>query len=271
MCELFAMASRVPANVSLSLEEFSRHGGLTGQHKDGWGIVYYHGYRVQAIKEPYPACDSDRMRFVKNSKRESTLVISHIRKATLGKPSLDNTQPFNRELSGRMHTFAHNGMMPDIFKQHTRSLTHYNPIGETDSEYAFCLLMERIEKLWKSTAQEPSLEERLTVVRNFADIIRPLGPSNFIYSDGDFIFCHGDKRKHPEGMMPPGLFSLSRSCTSKPKPIHVRGLSITTQARSQDIALVASVPLTEEDWQPLQQGEILVLGKGLIVERQKAL
>jgi predicted glutamine amidotransferase len=35
MCELFAMASRVPATVSLSLEEFSKHGGLTNPHKDG--------------------------------------------------------------------------------------------------------------------------------------------------------------------------------------------------------------------------------------------
>ena len=269
MCELFAMSARVPANVSFSLEEFSQHGGLTGENKDGWGIVYYHGYGVQVIKEPYPACDSARMRFVKNSKLESTRVISHIRKATIGKSSLTNTQPFSHELSGRIHTFAHNGMIPDIFNQQLCSSSHYSPVGETDSEYAFCLLMEKIAELWQTTDRAPTLKERLLVVRGFADSIRPLGPSNFIYSDADFIFCHGDKRKHSEGMRPPGLFSLSRSCISEPKPVLARGLSITTQAKSQDITLVASVPLTEEDWQPLHQGEILVLEKGLIVERQK--
>jgi predicted glutamine amidotransferase len=41
MCELFATFSRVPSTVSLSLEEFSRHGGLRGPHKDGWGLAWY--------------------------------------------------------------------------------------------------------------------------------------------------------------------------------------------------------------------------------------
>ncbi len=35
MCELFAMSARRPTTVSLSLEEFSHHGGLSGPHKDG--------------------------------------------------------------------------------------------------------------------------------------------------------------------------------------------------------------------------------------------
>jgi hypothetical protein len=39
MCELFAMSTRYPSTVQLSLEEFSRHGGLFGPHKDGWGIA----------------------------------------------------------------------------------------------------------------------------------------------------------------------------------------------------------------------------------------
>ena len=39
MCELFAMSARQPATVSLSLEEFARHGGETARHRDGWGVV----------------------------------------------------------------------------------------------------------------------------------------------------------------------------------------------------------------------------------------
>jgi glutamine amidotransferase len=41
MCELFAISSFEPTNVTFSLDEFSKHGGLTGPHKDGWGIVFY--------------------------------------------------------------------------------------------------------------------------------------------------------------------------------------------------------------------------------------
>jgi len=47
MCELFAMSSRHPANVRFSLEEFSRHGGLAGPHKDGWGIEQDFDFRVK--------------------------------------------------------------------------------------------------------------------------------------------------------------------------------------------------------------------------------
>jgi len=43
MCELFAVSSKVPTNVSFSLEEFSRHGGGTAHHKDGWGLAFYDG------------------------------------------------------------------------------------------------------------------------------------------------------------------------------------------------------------------------------------
>ena len=52
------MSSRYEADVNLSLEEFSRHGGLAGPHKDGWGIAYYAGRDVRLMKEIEPASDS---------------------------------------------------------------------------------------------------------------------------------------------------------------------------------------------------------------------
>ena len=58
MCELFAMSTRYPSTVTLSLEEFSRHGGLTGPHKDGWGIAWTDERDVRLVKESNPAADS---------------------------------------------------------------------------------------------------------------------------------------------------------------------------------------------------------------------
>ncbi len=46
MCELFALSSRDPATMTLSLEAFAKRGGLTGPHKDGWGIAYYENAEV---------------------------------------------------------------------------------------------------------------------------------------------------------------------------------------------------------------------------------
>jgi predicted glutamine amidotransferase len=266
MCELFAMASRVPATVNLSLDEFARHGGLTDHHKDGWGIAYYQDRDAQIIREPHPAFDSAQLQFVRHQGLGSSLVISHIRKATQGEPALRNTQPFSRELFGRVHVFVHNGMLPAITDSLSLESDHYLPIGETDSEYAFCVLLNKMHRLWSNNCSAPDLAERLKVVGELADELRPLGPANFIYSDGDYIFGHGDKRTHRDGIRPPGLFLLHRSCEVEPQPVDVPGLLISTQAESQDIVLLASVPLTDETWTPLKQGEILVLQKGFVVD-----
>jgi predicted glutamine amidotransferase len=58
MRELFAMSARHPTTVSLSLEEFSRHGGLTGPHKDGWCIGWYEEKDIRLVKEKYPSASS---------------------------------------------------------------------------------------------------------------------------------------------------------------------------------------------------------------------
>jgi predicted glutamine amidotransferase len=109
MCELFAMSARHPATVNLSLEEFSRHGGLAGPHKDGWGIGWYDQNDFRLVKEIYPAASSACVRFLQTNPFSSSLVISHIRKATLGPVASRNCQPFVRELGGVWHSFAHNG------------------------------------------------------------------------------------------------------------------------------------------------------------------
>ena len=40
------------------------------------------------------------------------------------------------------------------------------------------------------------------------------------------------------------------------------------EATQQEVTLIASVPLTAEAWRPLEEGEIVVLRDGAIVERR---
>jgi glutamine amidotransferase len=94
MCELFAMSARYPSTVRLSLEEFSRHGGLSGPHKDGWGIAWYDERDVRLVKETSPAAGSPCVRFIQDNPFVSPFVISHVRKATRGAVALRNCQPF---------------------------------------------------------------------------------------------------------------------------------------------------------------------------------
>jgi glutamine amidotransferase len=264
MCELFAMSARQPADVRFSLEEFSRHGGLAGPHKDGWGIAWYEGEDVRLVKEPCAASDSACLAFIQDHPFRSTLVVSHIRKATQGALALANTQPFARELGGRMHVFAHNGDLDGARLRRAHALGAYRPVGDTDSEYAFCAMLARLAPLWREGAT-PTLEARLAIVADFAAGLRALGPANFLYADGDALFVHGHKRTHPGGIRPPGLHVLCRTCAGESGAFVAEGLSIAS-AGAQEVALAASVPLTAgEPWRALGDGEIVTLRGGRIV------
>jgi len=266
MCELFAMGSRYPATVHHSLEEFSRHGGLAGPHKDGWGIAWYDDGYVRVLKEREPASDSACVRLLRERPIESALVLSHIRKATQGATALRNCQPLVRELGGKMHAFAHNGDLDTAALRARLPLGHHRPVGETDSEYAFCALLARLQAPWMS-GRVPAIEERLRIVTAFAAELRALGPANFLYADGDALFAHGHKRTQPGGgISPPGLHVLSRHCDRPGGRFETAGLEIVSAAGQQQVTLFASVPLTPEGaWRALGEGEIVTLREGSIL------
>lgn len=261
MCELFAMSAKYPSKVTLSLEEFSRHGGLSGPHKDGWGIAWYDEGDVRLVKEVLPAATSPCVRFIQRNPFVTPLVLSHVRKATRGDVALRNCQPFMREMGGAWHCFAHNGDLPDITGVAAPPPGVYRPVGETDSELAFCALLERLRPLWLAT-EVPTVTARLRLIESFAAELRHLGPANFIYCDGDALFAHADRRHQRDGsIQPPGLWRLSRHCAAGGE-LSAAGLHIEGHDAEQDVVLVASVALTGESWEPLERGEIVVAQGG---------
>ena len=264
------MSSRYPTSVGFSLETLARRGGHDGPHKDGWGVAYFEDHDVFLLRESSPAAESGLVRFMEKNGPPSNLVLSHIRLATQGDPALRNTQPFQRELGGRAHVFAHNGDLADIRETCILESDRFTPIGDTDSEFAFCCLLERLEKLWdRAPGKLPSVESRLETVARFAALLRPLGPFNFIYSDGDALFVHAHRRKQEDGdIQPPGMHLLARSCNEQAVDLSESGIMMAPTA--QELALVASVPLTDEPWEPIDEGEVIALRHGLVWARLPA-
>lgn len=267
MCELFAMSSRLPATVGFSLERLSRHGGDTGPHRDGWGVAFYDGPDIRLLREPEAASDSPLVRFIERHPPASGLVISHIRKATHGAVALRNTQPIAREMGGRMHVFAHNGDLPGITELAGFTLGRFHPLGETDSEFAFCVLMARMQRLWEAADGVPPLEARFETVAALASELRPLGPANFLYADSEVLFAHGHRRHHDDdSVRPPGLHLLCRRCTQPAATIAVDGATVAPA--EQEVVLIASVPLTDEVWSPFAEGELAALAGGRTLRRE---
>ena len=262
MCELLGMSSDLPATLSLSMSKLAEHGGPPTSIKDGWGVAYYEGADIRLIKDAKPANDSDWVAFIRDHDLRSSIAMAHIRKATVGEPAYRNAQPFARELAGRMHLFAHNGWLPGIFDSSRFRSFQYSPIGETDSEQAFCALLEQLRDIWHRPGDVPPLEIRLAVVSSFAQSLRALGPANFLYSDGDALFAHGDRRKQATTakVEPPGLVFLQRWCRGSAQGLVTSGVSV--EAADQTVTLVASVALTTDPWKAFAEGEVIAISKG---------
>lgn len=264
MCELLAISSRVPATIGLSFGELAEHGGGTGPHADGWGAAFFSGRDAVVYKEPSCSAKSALAHFVRDSPQRACLMIAHIRQATAGDCTLANTQPFVRELGGHQHVFAHNGHVPRVVE--TMPLGSFRPIGETDSEYAFCALLARLEALWRSE-DAPTPENRAAVVRDFARDLRDLGPANFIYSDSELLFVHAHRRPKKDDDEPtrPGLYRLTRTCAPG-AGAPLTAVAIGHAETEQTVQVVATVPLSDEAWQAMGCGELLVLRNGEPIE-----
>ncbi|MBZ0149333.1 MAG: class II glutamine amidotransferase [Pseudorhodoplanes sp.] len=270
MCELLGLSSNAPATVTFSLPKLAEHGAAAGTYADGWGVGYYEGRDVRLFKEASAAAGNDWVRFIANHDLQSPLVIAHTRRATRGTRSFPNAQPFIRELAGRVHLFAHNGDLPGIFESNAFRPVRFSPIGETDSERAFCVLVDRLASIWTGRDATPTLHERFQIVSSFANELRALGPANFLYSDGDYLFAHGHRRRQAETgrVEAPGLMMLLRQCQMGERDIVASGLSISGD--HQFIALFASVPLTSEQWEPLAEGELVAVAGGRVTARRLA-
>ena len=264
MCELFAFSSSGPTRARFSLEEFRLHGCDKGPHCDGWGLAFYQGKYAQIYRDEKPAAFSEWMSFLLNHEHYSCCVISHIRKATQGKVSLQNTQPFSRECCGVRHVFAHNGNLNN-FKESCK-FGRYQPIGDTDSEFAFCTLMDAVQVLWNEST--PSLEQRMEVVSEKFTAWSPLGPANIIYSDGEYLFAFANRRTQLDGnIKPPGLYYLNRDEETHRRMNRLVGVELDGHVK--EITLFASVPLSTEPWQPFESNELLVCKNGQIVAKMR--
>jgi glutamine amidotransferase len=128
-------------------------------------------------------------------------------------------------------------------------------------------LLERLAPVWERGA--PKVDACLDVLTTFTRDLRDLGPANFIYTDGDAVFAHAHRRRNDAGeIRPPGLHLLCRHCTAVDDGVPLAGLSMPEAP--QDIALVASVPLSAEAWTPLPEGTLVVLREGRVVSTVSA-
>ncbi len=269
MCELFAMSSREPTPVTYSVNEFAKNGSRLRHNRDGWGIAFARDRDAFLVKEPQPAKDSPWIKFIAEQPIYTSVAIAHVRHATRGLHTMENTHPFRRALGRHTHIFAHNGTLEDAEAALDRAALAYVPIGETDSELAFCLLLSRLKRHYESD-ETPPLEVRLEVFAGFCEEMKKLGSCNFLYYDGDALFAHAHKRIYEEGgelvgPKPPGLHMKKCWTCAFQREVTCTGLKIDLP--DHQTVLLASVPLDKHGWEGLEEGTVLALKDGKVLHQ----
>jgi len=254
MCELLGMSANVPTDICFSFSGLMRRGGGTDHHRDGWGIAFYEGNGCRAFHDPNPSASSEIAQLISNYAIKSTIVISHIRKATHGKVCLENTHPFVRELWGHNWTFAHNGKLPGVKK---RPLTHFHPVGTTDSEHAFCWMLDQIRR---KHARPPRSRRALAeLIQSLSDQIASHGTFNMLLSESRELFVYNTtKLSYLTRRAPFGLANLVDDDLE---------IDFCKETAPTDIVtVIATTPLTKDEaWVPIPHGKLYTFRDGLVV------
>jgi len=248
MCQLLGMNGNTPTDIVFSFTGFSTR---AEEHKDGFGIAFFEGRGVRLFVDAQSARTSPVADMVRSYPIRSDNIIAHIRKATQGRVALENTHPFQRELWGRYWVFAHNG---DVKGFSPRLHASFKPVGSTDSELAFCWLMQELNK---AHASVPSIPELTATLRELVPQIASHGTFNFMLSNGEALCAHCSTklcylvRQHP-----------FRQAQLQDDDISVNFAELTTA--SDRVAVVVTEPLTrDEAWTFFQPGELKVFAAGV--------
>jgi predicted glutamine amidotransferase len=249
MCQLLGMNANTPTDVCFSFAGLARR---AEEHKDGFGIAFFEDRGLRYFVDHHSARVSPVAELVARYPIKSDNVVAHIRKATQGRVALENTHPFVRELWGRYWVLAHNG---DLKNFKPRLHAAFRPVGDTDSERAFCWLMQ---ELAKAHASVPTVTELTRTLRELVPAIASHGPFNLLLSNGQALWAHCStaltwvERAHP-----------FRAATLADDDVSVDLAALTTP--SDRVAVVATEAMTRnENWRAMQPGELRAFVAGVM-------
>jgi predicted glutamine amidotransferase len=255
MCRLYAFKANEPTRVECSLvhaqnalmaQSAGDREGLV--HGHGWGVADYADGLPLIEKQTWAAYDDEH--FAKKAARVyAHTVIAHVRRATVGEQSIENTHPFQY---GRW-IFAHNGTVPNFPKVRDRMISEIDPLlrndikGTTDSEHVFYYLLT----LHMNDPAAPLMEIMARGIRQIVNWSVEIDPTrqvglNLILTDGDILVGSRFGRT---------LWHLERELVFE-CPIcgksHVHH-DVGTEYQAVE---VASEPLTDENWHEVPDREV---------------
>ncbi|GAO16869.1 uncharacterized protein UV8b_06865 [Ustilaginoidea virens] len=259
---------------------------------DGFGIGFYTDPKLGAapclFTSTIPAWNCTNLQRIA-SKTASRLIFGHVRATTEGSLSEDNCHPFTHASLMWMHNGGLGG-----WKHIKRKLGHrladkwYLQVkGGTDSEWAFALFLDTLERLGHDPSASPETGFGPTVLRRAveqtiaqineltdsipADVLRDEDVDtrsllNFALTDGHSVICtrYISSSKDEAASL---YYSSGTQWVTRTSDPNDRQYQMERKDKGADIVLVASEPLTfeRENWVNVPTNSILTIHRQTVM------
>ena len=222
---------------------------------DGAGLGYFDpDGHPHVLRDPVAAYEDAS--FSRAAREEaSRTFVAHVRYASTGDLSAQNTHPF--EQRGRL--FAHNGVIQDLGRLEAQLGGYLDLVkGDTDSERYFALITKEIE------ASDGDVGAGIVSAVHWIAQELPIFSLNMVLTTPDGLWALRYPETHP-------LFMLERTSGGPRGSRHLDHASAagTVRVRSEDLRTLPSVIVATErmdedsGWQPLESGSLLHVGPDL--------
>ena len=255
MCRLYAMRANEPTRVECSLVH-AQNALMQQSQGDAEGLVHSHGWGVADYRDTVPMIEKQTWaawhgeHFRKTAARVyARTVVAHVRQATVGAITMENTHPFS---NGRW-IFAHNGSIQDFPQVRDRMIEQIDPTlrndirGETDSEHIFYFLLT----LHLRHPERPLMEtvgRGLRRIMQWSEATDPAEPAglNIVLTDGDRLV--GSRYNRTLWHLVRDEVTVCGICGRK----HVQH----EPGQDYHAVEIASEPISGENWQPFANGVV---------------
>ena len=265
MCRLFGLtAGWRPLRATFwlleapySLAEQSR------RNPDGYGIATYEAHGSARVEKRPAAAYADELFAREAKERESPTFVAHVRYASTGGVTVENTHPF--EQHGRV--FAHNGYVGELPLLEARLGEHRRLVrGQTDSERLFTLITREIE------ARGGDVGAGIVAAVRWVAETLPLYSLNFVLATSDELWALRYPDSHRLMMLERGIGGPTGArhldAASAAGTVRVRSGALGTRAA----VIFASEQMDEDEgWRMLEPGELVRVDRDLNVTSRVAI
>ncbi|MCE7742310.1 MAG: hypothetical protein GOP50_07595 [Candidatus Heimdallarchaeota archaeon] len=252
MAQLLGICSEDEIEVDFA---FKGSAGIGEKDPSGWGYAYSKNDYWLVDKEPFEENKFDKKEFSLRFPANffSNFLISHIRFASKGRKTLENTHPFTQELFERKWLFSHAGHLR-MYRHILERSDYLKPKGETDSEEAFCSILGDVKALGRLAADKEIAKQ----IDKTAEELAKQGGLNFLLSDSEILYAYysGYKTLYYTEIRPPHETNIIGENNQLWFTLFVKGQDV-------QICIVASEPLIKDvHWKELDIDTLYSFKKG---------